>query len=156
MASGVASITASVAWRWLQSDTAIRLIDIRSTQEFLFVGHPLGAAHIPYIDEPDWIPNPCFTNQVRALLPVVAEVGVKREDPILLICRSGERSKAAGEVLLEDGVNNVFSIIDGFEGPLDKHDHRSGYLDGDTMVYLGLNAERIGGDQYSALRRGIE
>ncbi|HAN60198.1 MAG TPA: sulfurtransferase, partial [Gammaproteobacteria bacterium] len=98
----------------------------RSTQEFLFVGHPLGAAHIPYIDEPDWIPNPCFTNQVRALLPVVAEVGVKREDPILLICRSGERSKAAGEVLLEDGVNNVFSIIDGFEGPLDKYDHRSG------------------------------
>ena len=126
MASGVASITASVAWRWLQSDAAIRLIDIRSTQEFLFVGHPLGAAHIPYIDEPDWIPNPCFTNQVRALLPVVAEVGVKREDPILLICRSGERSKAAGEVLLEDGVNNVFSIIHGFEGPLDKHDHRSG------------------------------
>ena len=87
MASGVASITASVAWRWLQSDAAIRLIDIRSTQEFLFVGHPLGAAHIPYIDEPDWIPNPCFTNQVRALLPVVAEMGVKREDPILLICR---------------------------------------------------------------------
>ena len=126
MASGVASITASVAWRWLQSDAAIRLIDIRSTQEFLFVGHPLRAAHIPYIDEPDWIPNPCFTNQVRALLPVVAEVGVKREDPILLICRSGERSKAAGEVLLEDGVNNVFSIIDGFEGPLDKYDHRSG------------------------------
>ena len=126
MASGVASIAASVAWRWLQSDAAIRLIDIRSTQEFLFVGHPLGAAHIPYIDEPDWIPNPCFTNQVRALLPVVAEVGVKREDPILLICRSGERSKAAGEVLLEDGVNNVFSIIAGFEGPLDKYDHRSG------------------------------
>jgi len=126
MASGVASIAASVAWRWLQSDAAIRLIDIRSTQEFLFVGHPLGATHIPYIDEPDWILNPCFTNQVRALLPAVAEVGVKREDPILLICRSGERSKAAGEVLLEDGVNNVFSIIDGFEGPLDKHDHRSG------------------------------
>ena len=31
-----------------------------------------------------------------------------------------------------------------------------GYLDGDTMVYLGLNAERIGGDQYPASRRGIE
>ena len=124
--SDVASITASAAWRWLQSDAVIHLIDIRSTQEFLFVGHPVGAAHVPYIDEPDWIPNPCFTNQVRALLPVVVEMGVKREDPILLICRSGERSKAAGEVLLEDGVNNVFSIIDGFEGPLDKHDHRSG------------------------------
>jgi hypothetical protein len=31
-----------------------------------------------------------------------------------------------------------------------------GYLDGDTRVYLGLNAERIGGDQYPASRRGIE
>ena len=82
MASGVAFITASAAWRWLQSDSTIRLIDIRSTQEFLFVGHPVGAVHVPYIDEPDWEPNPCFTTQVRDLFPVVAELKVKREDLI--------------------------------------------------------------------------
>ena len=121
---GVASITASAAWRWLKSDAEIRLIDIGSTQEFLFVGHPVGAAHIPYIDEPDWIPNPCFTNQVRAVLPVADETRVKRGNPILLICRSGERSKVAGQVLFGAGVDNVFSIIDGFEGPLNEHDHR--------------------------------
>ena len=126
MASGVAFITASAAWRWLQSDATIRLIDIRSTQEFLFVGHPVGAVHVPYIDEPDWEPNPCFTAQVRDLLPVVADLKVKREDLIFLICRSGERSKAAGQVLIEAGVDNVFSIIDGFEGPLNEHAHRSG------------------------------
>jgi hypothetical protein len=28
-------------------------------------------------------------------------------------------------------------------------------LDGDTMVYLGLNAERMDGDQYPASRRGM-
>ena len=33
MASGVAFITTNAAWRWLQSDSTIRLIDIRSTQE---------------------------------------------------------------------------------------------------------------------------
>ena len=125
MASGVASIAASVAWRWLQSDSTVRLIDIRSTPEFLFVGHPVGAVHVPYIDEPDWEPNPCFTAQVRDLLPVVVDLKVKREDLIILICRSGERSKAAGQVLIEAGVDNVFSIIDGFEDPLNKHDHRS-------------------------------
>ena len=126
MASGVAFITASAAWRWLQSDSTIRLIDIRSTPEFLFVGHPVGAVHVPYIDEPDWEPNPCFTAQVRDLLPVVADLKVKREDLIFLICRSVEPSKAAGQVLIEAGVDNVFSIIDGFEGPLNEHAHRSG------------------------------
>ena len=30
-----------------------------------------------------------------------------------------------------------------------------GFLGGDTMVYLGLNAERIDGDQYPTSRRGI-
>ena len=44
MASGVAFITASAAWRWLQSDSTVCLIDIRSTPEFLFVGHP-----VPYM-----------------------------------------------------------------------------------------------------------
>ena len=126
MACGVALITASAAWRWLQSDSTIRLIDIRSTQEFLFVGHPVGAVHVPYIDEPDWEPNPCFTAQVRDLLPVVVDLKVKREDLIFLICRSGERSKAAGQVLIEAGVDNVFSSIDGCEGPLNEHAHRSG------------------------------
>ena len=126
MACGVALITASAAWRWLQSDSTIRLIDIRSTPEFLFVGHPVGAVPVPYIDEPDWEPNPCFTARVRDLLPVVADQKVKREDLIFLICRSGERSKAAGQVLIEAGVDNVFSIIDGFEGPLNEHAHRSG------------------------------
>ena len=87
---------------------------------------PEGAVHVPYIDEPDWEPNPCFTAQVRDLLPVVADLKVKREDLIFLICRSGERSKAAGQVLIEAGVDNVFSIIDGFEGPLNEHNHRSG------------------------------
>ena len=86
----------------------------------------MGAVHVPYIDEPDWEPNPCFTTQVRDLLPVVAEIKVKREDLIFLICRSGERSKAAGQLLIEAGVDNVFSIIDGFEGPLNEHAHRSG------------------------------
>ena len=38
----------------------------------------------------------------------VAETSVRPEDGILLIYRSGERSKAAGQVLLEAEVDNVF------------------------------------------------
>ena len=44
------------------------LIDIRSTMEFLFVGHPKGAVHVPWIDEPDWIVNPEFVREIRKLL----------------------------------------------------------------------------------------
>lgn len=57
------------AWELLQADSSAVLIDIRSTMEFLFVGHAVGAVHIPWIDEPDWVVNPDFVTEVRKLLP---------------------------------------------------------------------------------------
>ncbi len=45
--------------------------------------------------------------------------------PIVLICRSGKRSLEAGRFLLEDGLNEVYHISEGFEGDLDEQHHRS-------------------------------
>ena len=41
------------AFDMLQENPRAILVDIRSTMEYLFVGHPKGAIHIPWIDEPD-------------------------------------------------------------------------------------------------------
>lgn len=119
-------ISAKRAYEMLEANPKGLLVDIRSSMEFLFVGHPVGAVHIPWIDEPDWDINPHFVAEVRKLLLGGA---VCDEDegcvPVILICRSGKRSKQAGHKLLEAGLSNVFHVDEGFEGELDDKHHRS-------------------------------
>lgn len=119
-------LTAKQAFDMLASNPKGLLIDIRSSMEFLFVGHPVGAIHIPWIDEPDWEINPHFVSEVRKLM--LGGVVCDADEgcvPVILICRSGKRSKQAGQLLLDSGLANVYHVEDGFEGELDEHHHRS-------------------------------
>jgi len=123
-------ISCQQAWALLQSDNRAMLVDIRSTMEYLFVGHPKGAIHVPWIDEPDWTVNPNFVSDVRKVMLG----GATRHDdidaaPLILICRSGKRSIDAGKALLEGGFNKVYMVDEGFEGELDE-DRRRGTLGG--------------------------
>ncbi len=124
MSQQLRTITALEAWEICQQDPRALLIDVRSSMEFLFVGHPKGAIHIPWIDEPDWVINTNFATEIRKLA-----LGGLKEDandvPIILICRSGNRSDDAGKVLAESGMKNVYHIDEGFEGKLDDEHHRS-------------------------------
>jgi rhodanese-related sulfurtransferase len=43
---------------------------------------------------------------------------------VLLICRSGVRSREAGEALEAAGFATVINVSEGFEGALDEHHHR--------------------------------
>lgn len=119
-------LTPPQAWQLMQDEPRAVLVDIRSTMEYLFVGHPTGAVHVAWIDEPEWTVNPHFVTDIRKLLlgGVVCnnEAGCA---PVILICRSGKRSKEAGKALLESGIQNVYHVSTGFEGDLDEHHHRS-------------------------------
>jgi rhodanese-related sulfurtransferase len=125
----VISINPPDAWQLLKDNTKAVLIDIRSEMEYLFIGHPKGAIHIPWIDEPDWKINPRFAADVRKVM--LGGVVYNPEDsqidaiPVLLICRSGRRSLEAGKVLVKDGFTKVYNVIEGFEGQLDENHHRS-------------------------------
>ncbi len=124
--SEVKQLTPKEAARMLDGDPRALLIDVRSSMEYLFVGHPEGAVHVSWIDEPDWKINKQFTTDIRKLLLG----GVIRGDelhsaPIILICRSGVRSLEAGRKLIEDGMTNVYNIDSGFEGDLDDEHKRS-------------------------------
>ncbi len=121
----VPTLTPQKAYKLLQEDPRSLLIDVRSSMEYLMVGHPVGAIHIPWLDEPDWTPNPRFVTQVRELLLGGATCADSDCPAIILICRSGRRSAEAGAVLLENGLKRVYNIVDGFEGPLDENHHRS-------------------------------
>ncbi len=119
-------LTPTEAWKLIQDDPRAVLIDVRSNMEFLFVGHPKGAVHIPWIDEPDWVVNPNFVRQVRELmLGGVICNDSDRCAPVILLCRSGKRSVDAGKLLLENGFREVYNVLDGFEGELDDNHHRS-------------------------------
>ncbi len=114
------------AWTIIEQDPSAVLIDIRSTMEYLFVGHPSGAVHVPWIDEPEWLVNPHFAAEVRKVLLGGASCNVGEGCvPIILICRSGKRSLEAGKVLREAGLGDVYHVDEGFEGELDENHHRS-------------------------------
>ena len=119
-------LSAQQAWKLLQDDPRSVLVDIRSSMEFLFVGHPKGAVHVPWIDEPEWTENPHFVTDIRKLL-LGGAVCIVDEGcaPVVLICRSGKRSLEAGKALLEAGFNRVFHIEEGFEGELNDEHQRS-------------------------------
>jgi rhodanese-related sulfurtransferase len=119
------SISSKKAFDMLNKHANALLIDVRSSMEFLFVGHPKGAVHIAWIDEPDWDINPNFATEIRKLV-LGGVCGEEDEHPaIVLICRSGKRSHEAGNLLLNSGFDQVYNIEDGFEGELDEQHQRS-------------------------------
>ena len=102
MSQTVKTLSPKEAYQLLQEHPNALLVDVRSHMEFLFVGHPVGAIHIPWIDEPDWKVNPHFVTLVRqAMLG-----GAAGAAPVVLICRSGVRSLEAGKVLIEAGISD--------------------------------------------------
>lgn len=105
------------AWDLLQHNSAAVIIDVRTKVEHSFVGHPPGAIHIPWKEFPDWQVNSNFAAEVKKAVP-------HTDVPILLLCRSGQRSLDAARALEEVGYRWLINIENGFEGPLDENRHR--------------------------------
>jgi putative nucleotidyltransferase with HDIG domain len=119
-------LSAKQAWQMIQDNPRAVLVDIRSSMEYLFVGHPRGAVHVPWIDEPEWTVNPHFVTDIRKLM--LGGAACEEEGscaPVILICRSGKRSKEAGKALLGADFREVYHVDEGFEGDLDENHHRS-------------------------------
>jgi rhodanese-related sulfurtransferase len=109
------------AAQFLAQHSDALFVDCRSEMEYLFVGHPLGALHVAWNDGPDWEINPHFVGQVKKL------AGTDHATrPIVLICRSGNRSLDAGTALERAGFTRVYNVLHGFEGELnDMHQRNS-------------------------------
>ena len=121
MSEQVKTLHPKEAYNFLQEHPNALFVDVRSHMENLFVGHPAGSIHIPWIDEPEWKVNTHFVTLVRqAMLG-----GATGAAPVVLICRSGVRSLEAGKVLVEAGIKEVYNVAEGFEGHLDDAHHRS-------------------------------
>ena len=126
MAGEVKSVSPVEAWDLMMQNQRVVLIDVRSSMEYLFVGHAQGSVHVPWIDAPAWTVNPNFVTEVRKVMLGGIGIGEHADDaPVLLICRSGKRSLEAGKLLISNGFQEVYNVSEGFEGELDEHHHRS-------------------------------
>jgi rhodanese-related sulfurtransferase len=125
-ASKVTHLSAKKAWDLIQKEPKVAFIDVRSDMEHLFIGHPAGSVNIPWIEEPNWEVNPHFVRDVRKLvLGGVIDSPEHHSVPVILICRSGNRSDEAGKLLVDNGFKRIYNIVQGFEGELDDNHQRS-------------------------------
>ena len=119
-------VTAKEAYAMLEQDPKAVLVDVRDPVEIKFTGFATPTKiHVPWLltdtsrlnaDQQSWPmqPNPQFDQQ---LLSRLQQLGVQKDDAIILICRSGAtRSAPAVDRLAGYGYHNVWSVTDGFEG----------------------------------------
>lgn len=111
------------AYRLLEQDPNAVLIDVRTMPEWQYVGvpslEPLGrdTLFLSWQDYPEMRPHSDFAGAVAA-------EGVGRDQPVLLICRSGARSRSAAMALTAAGYRRAYNVAEGFEGALDGEGHR--------------------------------
>jgi rhodanese-related sulfurtransferase len=120
-------VGAAEAWEMLEKDPKAQLVDVRTQAEWNFVGLPdisgLGRrVHcIEWQNFPDMAPNSDFAAEVSGAL---AASGAEKGTPVLFLCRSGARSRAAAMAMTRAGYQKSFNVAGGFEGDLDAERHR--------------------------------
>ena len=114
------------AYDILQNTGDAVLIDVRSTMEYQYVGHPSNAFHVPLKEPPDWETRSDFVEKLETVLQQeFSDKQAFSDLPLLMLCRSGARSATAGEMLINNGYTNVYNVLEGFEGDKDENGHRS-------------------------------
>ena len=113
---------------WKADPEGIHILDVRTFEEYIFVGHLEMAHNIPLVfpkykppdeDEAQSAPggrppgcygefNPDFVSSAKDLFGST--------DAILVYCATGGRGAMAVNVLAEAGFTNVYNIINGLEG----------------------------------------
>jgi rhodanese-related sulfurtransferase len=76
------------AWALLQSGDAV-LVDVRTAEERKFVGQVPTGVHVTWATGTALTRNPRFARELEAK--------VRKDQPVLLLCRSGKRSVLAAK-----------------------------------------------------------
>ncbi len=108
-------VTPKEAWE-LFSSGAAALVDVRTAEERKFVGHVPETLHVA------WATGTALNRNHRFVKELEAKV--KKDQPVLLLCRSGKRSALAAEAAARAGFTQVYNILEGFEGDLDEQQQR--------------------------------
>jgi len=112
-------VTAKEAYdMWQANPEGVRILDVRTPEEFVFTGHPPMAVNIPFAflaydwdDEKKAFPWGLNQGFVEAVQERFAP-----DATILVSCRSGGRAAMAINQLAAAGFTNAYNILDGMEG----------------------------------------
>jgi rhodanese-related sulfurtransferase len=125
-------VSASEAYSMLEGDKSAVLVDVRTKAEWSYVGVPdlagLGKETI-FIEWQEFPSMKVAADFAPHLFEILRARGVSAAAPVLFLCRSGARSRAAAIALTKAGQQHCYNIADGFEGPLDNKQRR-GAVDG--------------------------
>ena len=122
-------------------------VDVRTRYEVAYVGMPtIADANIPYVEHPDDAPwddkAGRFKLEVNSdfgaeLARRMTAIGLGKDNVIIVMCRSGDRSARAATLLIQLGYSTVYSVVDGFEGDV----AASGSKQGQRVVNGWKNAD---------------
>lgn len=111
----------------LVSTGRARLVDVRTPEERKFVGYVPDSLPVAWMTGTAFVRNPRFVREL--------EGKARKEEVLLFLCRSGQRSAAAAEAATKAQFQHAFKVLEGFEGELDERKRR-GAKDG--WRYHGL------------------
>ena len=120
-------VSVEEAWSVLSQAPEATLVYVRSAAEWTFVGVPdlrpvdKETVFAEWQSFPGMGVRPEFTD---GLVRELTARGVPADAPVLFLCRSGARSRAAATALTAAGFERCYNIADGFEGPPDEDGHR--------------------------------
>lgn len=111
------ALTPQEAYEIWREIPGAKLVDVRTSAEFEWVGRIPGAVEIEWITYPTGSLNPDFIKQLEQHVP--------RESPLVFICRSGVRSHHAAVLATQQGYAECYNVLEGFEGDKDSSGHRN-------------------------------
>jgi len=85
-----------------------KLVDVRTHAELHYVGSVPGSETIEWNTYPEGQRNPAFLEQLAEL--------VRKDAPVMFLCRSGVRSHHAAIAAAQAGWKEAYNVLEGFEG----------------------------------------
>jgi rhodanese-related sulfurtransferase len=140
-------VTSAEAYeKWKAAPDKVKLLDVRTPEEFIFVGHPEMAPCVPlgyqsyrWDEEKGYFDldvNPHFVAQVREWFDP--------DETVMLMCRSGGRSAMAVNLLVQAGYTDAWNITDGMEGDMDDGKRtKNGWKNANLPWTYEVNPERM-------------
>jgi rhodanese-related sulfurtransferase len=128
-------VTAKEAYeQWKTAPDKVMILDVRTPEEYLFVGHADMAWNIPVAAQSYQWDATKKQFPLRPLPDFVARVSkvAKPDDLLLVMCRSGGRSAIAVNLLAKAGFRHAYQITDGMEGDVVKDPNS--VFDGQRLV----------------------
>ena len=126
--------------KWAHTPDKVKFLDVRTPEEYYFVGHAPMAVNIPVAfatgklnaatQKPVLKTNGSFVAEVKKVF--------KPDDLIVVYCRGGERAAKAINALAKEGFQNAYSLLGGFEG--EKVKETGSYYKGKRMKNGWKNA----------------